>query len=244
MDARAGFWVLALLASVSWTRPGTTEPLVSTVPDSTTSVSTGHSAQVVLAGPAAESVELSALIEELLQTVSITPHFSRIGGVRRAELLAQAATPSSGQARVWVTLSGPNLALLLFAGPSGERYLVRQVPLRSGLDELGRERIAQVLQSSLPTLLRGEAGMTAAEMRDAVAKSEAAATTRQPSATPARQVVRAAPPSGQAPSAQPFASPRLGLGYAAQWSGHAMRTRHGPALTLGLDEIGGSAFAG
>jgi hypothetical protein len=202
----------------------------------------GHSAQVVLAGPAGQSAELSLLIEELLGTVAITPRFSRIGGVRRAELLDQAATPSSGQARVWVTLSGPDLALLLFAGPSGERYLVRQVPLRSGLDELGRERIAQVLQSSLLTLLRGEAGMTAAEMRDAVEKSEEAATTRQPSAATPRPAVRAEPPPGQVPPGRPFASPRLGLGYAAQWSGHAMRTRHGPALHVGLDEIGGSAF--
>ena len=218
------------------------EGIGSVPPDEVSSPARDHSAVVVLVGPAGESEALSELIEELLADVAITPRFSRVAGMKRAELLDQAAQPSSGRARVWVILSGPDLALLLFAGPSGDRYLVRQVPLRSGLDELGRERIAQVLQSSLLMLLRGDTGLTRAEMRVAVQKTEDAAPIGPPSHGAMRGPPRAEPPRRQAPAARPLAAPRLGLGYAAAWTGPAMGARHGPALQVGLDAIGGTVL--
>jgi hypothetical protein len=249
MEARFGCWALALSvsicsASLARALPEEPDPSSSAIGQDMDSVgsetarspSAGRSVQVVLAGPAGESAELVALIAELLGAEAVTPDFSRVGGVRRAQLLDQAARPSSGTARVWVTLSGPDLALLLFAGPSGERYLVRQVPLRSGLDELGRERIAQVLQSSVLALLRGEAGMTAAEMRVAVEKSG-----EEPAATPPPSEVRRAKPIERpVASSRPFASPRVGLGYSAEWAGHALRARHGPTLDVGLDDVAGN----
>ena len=69
------------------------------------------------------------------------------------------ATPRAGHVGVWVTLRSITEARLYFAAP-GEghakpRYLVRDVPVEHGLDEVGSERIAQVVHSSVSALIEG-----------------------------------------------------------------------------------------
>jgi len=65
----------------------------------------------------------------------------------------------AGHVAVWVTLRSATQARLYFAAP-GEgattpRYLVRDVPLDHGLDEVGSERVAQVVHSSVCALIEG-----------------------------------------------------------------------------------------
>jgi hypothetical protein len=240
--------LLAFVCSTSPVRAGADEATpgpqeaVPTAPVGANSPAAATLADVVLVGAAGENAALSELIEELLAEVAIAPHFSRVPALGGAQLLDQAARPSSGRARVWVILSRPTLARLLFAGPDRERYLVREVPLRSGLDELGRERIAQVLQSALLSLLRGDPGMTRAQLRVVVERSEDAATGGAPAGPASPAASRAEPQRPQAPATRPAALPRFGLGYAAAWTGPTMGARHGPLLSLGLDRIGATAF--
>lgn len=231
--------------------------------------STSKPADVVLAGSAAASTELSELIEELLRTAGVVSRFLRVPEMRRTQLLDAAARPSSGNVRIWVRLSDPEHALLLFASPSRERYLVRQVALRNGLDELGRERIAHVIQSSTLSLLRGGAGMTRAQMHLAVEQTKEVPEA-EPSDNPQEVLPqetmqqkasqpKALPPPQKppAPAAQakprrtpserarprPWAVPLLGVGYAAGWSGSALGTRHGPLARVEFERIAGTALA-
>jgi hypothetical protein len=55
------------------------------------------------------------------------------------------------------------VARLYFRGPHGNRFLLRELVLKNGLDELGRELIAQVVETSTVALLRSEAGLSREE---------------------------------------------------------------------------------
>lgn len=217
-------------------------------------------ADVVLTGATAPSTELSELIDELLRTAGVASRFLRVPEMGRTQLLAAASQPSSGHVRIWVKLCDSEHALLLFASPSRERYLVRQVTLRKGLDELGRERIGHVIQSSTLSLLRGGTGMTRAQMHRAVERAKGLPEAerldhpRRAEAVPAR----ASPPPQEQPTPaaqatprrapservrpRPWAVPLLGLGYAAGWSGSALNARHGPLARVGLQRIAGTAL--
>lgn len=48
----------------------------------------------------------------------------------------------------WLVLRGPHRARIVFADTRSHRYFVRDVPLDNALDELGREKVAQVLVAS------------------------------------------------------------------------------------------------
>jgi hypothetical protein len=83
-------------------------------------------------------------------------------GVQQAAVLepSRVLAPDAGSdIHVWVILSRDDLARLYFAiraSESGEAtYLVRDLRLESGLDELGKERIAEVLHLSVLALLDG-----------------------------------------------------------------------------------------
>ncbi len=188
--------------------------------------------EVILAGVAGDCPELASLIEELLLAEQVTPSFSRVGALGSAQLSSQVSQPYPDRVRVWVTVTSRELAVLLFAGGFEDSYLLRQVPLRDGLDELGRERIAQVLQSSTSALLRGTKGMSLAEVQEAV---DAPQSTKNS----ALLATESATVEQQPESQRPFI-PRMGLDYRMAWTGSATRLRHGPALRPGLDELGGS----
>lgn len=68
-------------------------------------------------------------------------------------------------ARVWIDCSRADSVRLYFVNWNTERFLVRQVPLREGLNELALETVAQVIESSLSALMTDDrAGMSRAEM--------------------------------------------------------------------------------
>lgn len=50
--------------------------------------------------------------------------------------------------RAWLVLRGTHRARIVFADSESRRYFVRDVPLDNALDELGREKVAQILLTS------------------------------------------------------------------------------------------------
>jgi hypothetical protein len=174
------------------------------------------SAVIVMVGAAADSAELAGVLRDLLQGQQIDVRFLRQEGLSTAQLLA-----GKGDRAVWifVELRGQREAALYFRGPKARRYLLRRLELRDGLDEIGREVIAQVVESSVQSLLRSSEGMTRKEMRAALARDRAAPS-RTPAAPPVDATTSPSPavvsppdaaiPSGAAatpPPAPPHAAP-------------------------------------
>jgi len=76
-------------------------------------------------------------------------------------------------------LQGRDAARLYFRAPDGKGFLVRDVPLGSGLDALGRESIAQVVEASLVSLLHSGAGLSRAAFERELGSEPTSATPRE-----------------------------------------------------------------
>ena len=128
-------------------------------------------ALVVLVGEAAKSDKLTAVLSELLERERVALEFERKSRFRPSALLAS----SGGDSRVWVFISSTKrVAKLYFRGPFGNRFLLRKLELQNGLDEVGRELIAQVVETSILTLLRSEAGLSREQMKAGISDAERA----------------------------------------------------------------------
>jgi hypothetical protein len=163
--------------------------------------------------------------------------------VRRAdEVDAHEVLSPIGEAgvRVWLVPHGPDTARLFFTvverSGSMPRYLVRDVTLDGGFDELGVEQVAQVIYLSSTALWAGtlESSREEVELR----------LDRKPASPP--------PPGAResAPKSQPATlESLLGFEYTLRSAGDE-GTSHGPAATLGVNHpigeqaIGARAQAG
>ncbi|HXT99883.1 MAG TPA: hypothetical protein VN903_02760, partial [Polyangia bacterium] len=119
-----------------------------------------RNAVVVLLGDTRDRPDLAAVLSELLQRQDVDVRFERQEKLDTGELLAG---KNDRAVRIFVELRGPNEAALYFRSPRARRYLLRRLELRDGLDEVGRELIAQVVASSVDSLLRSSEGMTRSE---------------------------------------------------------------------------------
>jgi hypothetical protein len=182
----------------------------------------GDSVAVVLIGENAESSLLTPLLIELLGRRKVRLTFLHEARFDPAHLLSS----GEGDAAAWVfiELEGEHAVRLSFRGPHAERFLFRGLSLRDGLDEVGRELVAQVIESSVEALLRSGAGMSRDQARAALAL-------RVPDAAP----------SGTAPPVLPRA-PRgarvgawLGLRYEGEWTGSDLGAAHGPGGEIGVE---------
>jgi hypothetical protein len=105
-------------------------------------------------------------------------------------------TPGGAEGvRLWLVLSAPNAARLFFAvqehADALPRFLVQEVELSGGVDELGLERLAQVAYLSAVALWEGSAESSRQEMEQGLGVASA-----KRSARPARPVSKLpAPPS-------------------------------------------------
>ena len=117
----------------------------------------------MLVGPAGKSDELASVLSELVGRDGIALELERHRTFHASALLSG----SEGDSRVWVFVTVPerHVAKLFFRGPLGRRFLLRRLALKSGLDELGRELIAQVVETSAVALLRSEVGVSREEVR-------------------------------------------------------------------------------
>lgn len=131
----------------------------------------GERARVVLIGPAGRNEDLRSVLSELLERRGIEVEWEE-----RPRFSSKALLAESADARVWVFVSqfGPHVAKLYFRGPSGARFLLRQLALKNGLDEIGRELIGQVVETSAVALLRSNAGVSREEARAGMSEEEAA----------------------------------------------------------------------
>jgi hypothetical protein len=199
-------------------------------------------AVVTLTAAASQSSELRSILSELLERDEIEVQFSSQARFGAAELLR---TPSSDDAvEAFVVPDSANRVRLYFRAPDGRRFLVRDVALPSGLDAVGRELIAQIVDASVVALLRSQVGISRAQVKAAVEavpsdvrEATPAAAVAQPPPPPARTPDPNTKASGPAPTPKQgtlAADAWLGLRYAADWSGSALGARQGPGLELGV----------
>jgi len=169
--------------------------------------------------------ELAATLVELLERQNVEAHVVRSLRFQPAEVTS--GSEKDRNAWAFVVPETPALARLYFRGPRAERYLLRDLPLRDGLDEYGRELIAQVVESSVLALLHSTAGIT---------REQASAEIDRPVDAPRGEpTVSAASPTPSA--ARPPSKWRAwtALGYAFEWSGGDLGAAHGPGLEIGLE---------
>jgi len=83
--------------------------------------------------------------------------FSEQADIDRAQMLS---APNEGEVRLWILKLSEQRAVVVFAvadEAASTKHLVRDVELRSGLDELGLERLAFVVHSAVVALGEGSA---------------------------------------------------------------------------------------
>lgn len=184
-------------------------------------------AEIVLIGEVDESQALRSVVRELLEREGIAPTFASASRFEPEALLA--APDSDRRVHVYIAEPTPLLAKLYLRGPLGQRFLLRELALRGGLDEIGCESIAQVVAASAQVLLRTDRGLDRAAAQAGLREQAIA-----PSPPP--------PPVALAPVAAkpPARSLRLGYELAARgfwgWTGAALRSRFGGGLELALSE--------
>jgi hypothetical protein len=128
----------------------------------------GGGVEVTLVGGAAESSDLRRLLAEWDDALEI-----RLSNRLNAGDILN-GTAATGQLRIWVVLSSSELAIIYFKDSSGERFLVREVPLAAGLDESGRETLAQVIATSASAFVDRQAGSSASEVEASFRQHEMA----------------------------------------------------------------------
>ena len=189
-----------------------------------------QSADVVLVGPVRTASALTELVQQLLAADGISAHILRTESVREADLLRRPAAGSPSRPRIWITQPGPDAVRLFLSDAQRSRYLVRDVPLRSGLDMLGSEQTAQVVQSSTVALLQTREGMSRKRLRS---RWRQQAVQDQRPTQPAPSGNSRLDAEGRA-KAGPQVWPRVGAAYLAAWTGPELQAMHGPGLRVGV----------
>ncbi len=140
-------------------------------------------------GSQAELVALrAALGEHALSNARL--HWSGARRIERRDVLRAGATGTL--ARCFIDLTGLPSVRLYFADAGAERFLIRDLSLALGLDELGKEALAQVIASSLealleagsPTLSRSEISLLLEPKPPAEPPASSPAATARPRARP------------------------------------------------------------
>jgi hypothetical protein len=162
----------------------------------------------------------------------------------------QVLSPEHGLlVEAWVTLRSDKLARLYFASPDPDtgktRYLLRDLALESGLDEMGSEALAGAVHLSTVALLEGQLTSSREQVEQSLQSEAAPASDARPAATatPASEA-RRIPRAAAAPTSEDTTSrPRVArngakawkldaaLGYAAQFRGDE-GFAHGPRARL------------
>ena len=118
---------------------------------------------VTLVGEAAQAKQMNALLSSCLSAEPAQITIEQRPLLRAEDVLNAANEP--GTLRIWLVLASRQRARLYFADPNDRRYLVRDLPLHDGLDELGREQLAQVFMSSIQAFRERTASSSPAEVQ-------------------------------------------------------------------------------
>ncbi|MBN2195235.1 MAG: hypothetical protein JW751_20630 [Polyangiaceae bacterium] len=191
--------------------------------------------RVTLVGIGPERVAIEELLREWFELGA----FDLITGwqptLRVDEVLGSQA--EGAELRIWLVPMGEARARVYFADATGERFLVRDIPLRDGLDELGRERVVQILSSSAQAFLARSLNSSREEIQRTFAEPTPA--DPPPPTEPAWVPIADEKPVAGI-SSQPQPSPwgiRGGAEYQAIHRG-AEGTSHGPGILLGVSYRG------
>jgi hypothetical protein len=198
--------------------------------------------KVVLVGPLERDRDLGVLLRELLEADGIE---LELAGAERFDPDALFAGAESDAILVFIRLRDARDARLHFRAPSGERFLLREVELPSGVDAVGRELLGQIVKSSIAVLMHSPEGLSRAEASAALTQDA------DPQKFSAREAARPAPVGKPAPprdtpaSSEESASSEAGLAatrwrfgagaaYSAEWTSSDLPVAHGPGAALGL----------
>ncbi len=156
--------------------------------------------------------------------------------VRKLDASRILSPEHSGTVYVWVTLGTDNVAHLYFATTSPSRggavYLMRDLPLRQGLDEMGSERIAQVLHMSTVAILEGQAETRREDVERKLQTDEANRSPQAPGGVAGHETDVRSNPSGEtSPTSTEQRNFDIGVGYGLSF--HADEgTWHGPRASF------------
>jgi hypothetical protein len=166
-------------------------------------------------------------------------HWSRLDRFDPHDVL-RSTTGAGGVIRCWIDLTDARRARIYFAASSGERFLIRDLELSGGFDELDRATLAEVLDLSLAALAEDErAGLSRAETETLLARRNAALdAARHPTPAPPPSAASTPPPSSAPPPTD--RGPRVGAFYAGQAFSTGLPIVQGPGLLLGWP-LGGSS---
>jgi cell division septation protein DedD len=212
-------------------------------------------AEIVLVGAIENAARLGFELGELLSAQGIVPRFQQRPALSESELAAQQKPDDPSRGTVWILFPNSTTARLVFADHAHERFLIRDIPLPQGMDDVGRESVEQVIESCFLALLQGEAAISRAEMQAAMSPY-VVSSTEAPQVSVAASTKPKVPPVAQpralqstepkpSPAPQPAASTqspriltqRVGIGYGANGTGSDFGVEHGPELLAGLELI-------
>lgn len=190
------------------------------------------SARTVLVGPAERTDDVQRSLEELLERDdAVRIEFEQAAAFDPGAVTRQPEGPLI--ARVWLDLRRDTEATIYIVDSSGERILIRRVPLESGLDEVGREQVAHIVATAIEVLAEGAVlGITRNEARlELGVETQAEAPAEGPAQTPP-------PPAEQAPAQGHRIGWAVGAGYQAQAWARPVPMQHGPLLWAELRATG------
>lgn len=218
-------WLLAFVAS--WTRGVTAEP----GPEAPRRV------EIVLVGQLASDPVFASRVTSWFAADKFRVNVRKARWLEPKEVLAPRGDAA---VHVWVTLNEQTLARLYFSSErgsgAGASYFLRELRLESGLDEIGAEHVAEVLNLSTLAFLEGQAHSAREELEQTLRVEPAAAPPEAPpAAPPPKPAATAAPdPSGahdNVVSPERVWSARVG--YAASYRADE-GTWHGPCVAFEL----------
>ena len=218
--------------------------------------------QVMLVGKVGRVLAFSERVTSWFDAERFRVSVRAVAGLDASRILSP---KRDGAVYVWVSSTQPSGARLYFATRSDvdarATYLVRDLHLESGLDEMGAERIAQVLHLSTVALLEGQAASRREEVEQMLRREPSAPTKPESKAPPLQQEDKArqprGTPRGRGPTRDPSVGPaagakgRLGgaVGYGASyrsdegvWHGPRLRALVGLADGWGIQGVVQSAW--
>jgi ribosomal protein L11 len=210
-------------------------------------------AVVVLVGATAQTADLADLLTELLGRKGVAVRLVQERTFRAADLLA----PGDERERsvsVFIEVPSDRVARLSFRGPRAARFLLRELGLRNGLDDVGREAVAQVVESSVAVLLSfSSEGMSRDEANATLARAPSpppapgtvvdlgprpALPARPPAALPAAAIATDVTPAIRQAPARAVWRGWLAPRYSAAYAGPELGPAHGPGAEAALERSG------
>lgn len=205
---------------------------------------------IVLGADPENQKRLTQVLAELLGRLGVTPEIRSASRVSPVDVVTPPVSPERALARVFIDATDRDVAVVYIVDAGWERILVRRVPLPAGLDEVVREEIGHIVESSVEALRAGG--------KIGVSREQASEELGVPVPAPSAERPRKRP----IPRSRPVETERrpvarqserrgkleleldLGLGWEASfWTSDHLR--HGPIvrLDLGTALVGGTLLA-